>query len=154
MHGIKRQNSNISINSRNKSRKIIDANSMRRTDNLTSTIKAEENNLRINSNKNYKENIDFEKQEKEFDDIFEKHFNNPKINLLEDNNDNKSFIKISTNEDNINVKDLINNNDEQMSTYSKYSANKSVNIKRHNENNNNIPKDQIDHLIQYDQMNN
>jgi len=61
MHGIKRQNSNISINSRNKSRKIIDANSMRRTDNLTSTIKAEENNLRINSNKNYKENIDFEK---------------------------------------------------------------------------------------------
>jgi len=41
-----------------------------------------------------------------------------------------------------------------MSTYSKYSANKSVNIKRHNENNNNIPKDQIDHLIQYDQMNN
>lgn len=153
-YGINRQNSNISVNSRNKSRKIIDASSMRKTENLTSTIKAEEINMKINSNKNQKENIDFEKQEKEFDDIFEKHFNKPKINLVEDNNDKKSFIKASNVEDNINVQDLINNNDEQMSSYSKYSANRSVNVKRHSEVNNYNSKDQIDHLMQNDPMNN
>lgn len=103
-YGLNRKNSNISVNSRNKSRMIIDTNSMRKTENYKQT----------NQNKN--QNEDLKKQEDEFDDIFEKHFNNSNLNLVEDKNDNKSFLKSSKVEDNINIKDMMNNKDDKMSS--------------------------------------
>lgn len=103
-YGLNRKNSNISVNSRNKSRMIIDTNSMRKTENYKQT----------NQNKN--QNEDLKKQADEFDDIFEKHFNNSNLNLVEDKNDNKSFLKSSKVEDNINIKDMMNNKDDKMSS--------------------------------------
>lgn len=55
---------------------------MRRTDDLTNTIKADEQNRKLNVKVNKNENIEFEKYEKEFDELFDKNFNKP--SLLDD----------------------------------------------------------------------